>query len=530
MGQDVRAQARDAFARRAWREATTAFAAIDSPTIDDLESLAAAAYLVGDGSTAIDAWTRAYQAATDTDDPHRAARNAFWIGFTLLNRGDMAPAVAWFGRAAAAIGDEECAEAGYVLIPAAVQAMFGGDPDTALGIFRRAADIAVRYKEPDLLALARMGIGQSLRHKGDIAAGMALLDEAMVSITANEVSPVVAGFIYCGVIVACREAFDLRRAHQWTTALVDWCASQPDLVPYRGQCLVHRSELLTARGNWRGALDEAERAREDLSTIGSPAIGDAFYQLGELRRMRGEHALAEAEYRRANEAGRVPQPGLALLRLATGQAEAANATMKRLLDEPGERIRLLPAAVEIRLAVGDIAGARTACDELRELVTHGGSDYLRGVGARAHGATLLAEGDARAASAALREAFDIFRDLGAVYESARTRVLIAKACHELGDADGAALEADAARATFGELGAADDLAMLDERQRTPGGLTQREVEVLRLVAAGKTNRAIATELVLSEKTVARHVSNIFTKLGVASRAAATAYAYENDLV
>jgi ATP/maltotriose-dependent transcriptional regulator MalT len=341
------------------------------------------------------------------------------------------------------------------------------------------------------------------------------------------------------VIEGCQEIYDLRRAREWTAALGRWCESQPDLVPYRGQCMIRRAELMQLHGAWLDAMDEVRRARERLSqpTV-HPAVGAACYQQGELHRLRGEFASAEEAYREASRWTRAPRPGLALLRLAQGDVEAALGAIRRLLDEARERHArpaVLGAAVEIALAANDVAAARAAADELSRIAGELDAPYLRALADHAAGAVLLAEGEPRAALDVLRRAWSAWQELEAPYESARVRVLIGRACRELGDEDAAEMELDAGRCVFQQLGAATDLARVEalSRKAAAGGagrLTAREVQVLRLVAAGKTNRAIATDLVISEKTVARHLSNIFTKLGISSRAAATAYAYEHELV
>jgi DNA-binding NarL/FixJ family response regulator len=429
-------------------------------------------------------------------------------------------------------------ERGYVMLPAAFATLFGGGPAAAQAIFEQAAAIGERCDEADLVALGRHGQGQALIAHGDLPAGVALLDEVMTAVTAGEIGPIASGLIYCAVIETCRDMYDLTRAREWTAALSSWCATQPELVPYRGQCLVHRSEVMQQAGDWPDAMQEARLACRRLSTpTGQPALGRAMYQVGELHRLRGETADAEAAYRQASECGHFPQPGLALLRITQGRADAAAAAIRSAAEEVTDRLaraRILWAAVEIMLVAGDVEAARTAADELATTAAELAVPVLLTMSAHARGAVLLAQGEARAALESLREAAEGWRSLQARYDGARTRVLVGLARRQLGDDDTAQLELDGARAVFVELGAIPDVGRLDRLTSDPAGdaagLSPRELEVLRLVATGRTNHAIAAELVLSEKTVARHLSNIFAKLGLSSRSAATAYAYEHHLV
>jgi len=507
---------------------------------EDLERLALAAYTTDHEDDCTDAWTRAHQGWMSRNDPARAARCAFWLAAGLLFKGNMAPAMGWIARGGRVLEDSgvDCAEQAMLLTLTGLPVMFQGDPATAHTSFVQAAEIVDRFSDPDILMFTRLSRGQALVMMERTAEGFALLDEVMVAVTAGEVFPIAAGIAYCAVISTCQELYDLRRAREWTAALTRWCDAQPDLVPFRGNCLVHRCEIMQLQGAWPDALDAAESACRWLSEP-TPwdSLGAAHYQLAEIRRLRGEFAQAEEAYRLASQAGREPEPGMSLLRLAQGRVEAGAASIRRALDEaqdPMARSKLLPAHVEIMVAAGDAAAARDAADELSGIAGVMGAPYLHALAAHATGAVLFAEGDARASLTSLRSASKAWRELDAPHEDARSRVLVGLACRELGDDDSADLELDAARRIFERLSAAPDLervkALSAGTEKTPGGLTAREVEVLRLVAAGKTNRAIATELVLSEKTVARHISNIFTKLGLSSRSAATAYAYEHRLV
>lgn len=534
---DTLEQGRDAFARREWLRAYRALAAARERgplSAEDLELLATAAYLTGHDEERDAVMEAVHRAHIRRGDTAGAVRSAFWQGMWLLQIGETARGGGWLARAHRLAAEIDAVERGYLLIPQGVQQLTT-DPAAAHAVFADAQRVAERFGDPDLAALSRLGQGQSLIRSGQARAGCMLLDEVMVAVEAGDVSPVSAGIIYCAVISFCHEIFDLHRARTWTAALQRWCDAQPDLVPFRGQCLIHRSQIMQLHGAWGDALAEAEHACRRFPDD-HPAAGAAHYQRGELHRLRGELTQAEDAYRAASRLGHLPQPGLAQLRAAQGQLPAARAALRRVLDETGDGpscATLLAAMAEIALAAGERGAAREAADELAAIAAGLGAPGVQAVSAHIAGAVLLVEGHPHEAAARLQHAATAWRELNAPYEAARARVLMGLACRELGDHDSADLELEAARGVFAGLGAALDLDRLDALTgagRDSGGLTPREAEVLRLVAVGKSNRAIADDLVISEHTVARHVQNIFTKLGVASRTAAAAFAFEHDLV
>jgi DNA-binding CsgD family transcriptional regulator len=535
---------REAYARRAWVEAHRLLADAEREaalTAEDLELLATSAYMLGREEEYFGALERGHRAHLEAGEDLRAARCAFWIGVNLARRGEMGRAGGWLSRAQRLVEREgdDCVERGYLLLPHVFEQEAGGDWEAASATAAEAVEIAERFGDRDLFALAGHEQGHIVIREGRVREGLALLDEAMVAASAGELSPIATGIVYCGVILACQEVYELRRAQEWTAALTSWCAEQPEMVAFTGRCLIHRADIMEVRGAWEEALEEARRARRRCEQgTNQAAAGEAAYRQGEVHRLRGELAAAEEAYREASRCGREPQPGLALLRLAQGKGEAAAAAIRRAVGETTEalaRARLLPAQVEIALAVDEAEEAREACDELARSIAGYESQVLDATAWQARGAVELAEGDVRAALVALRRAGQVWQELEAPYEAARARVLVGLACRKLGDTESAGLELEAARSAFEELGASPDRARVDSLTGRAGpgeahGLTGRELQVLRMVAAGETNRAIASELVLSERTVDRHVSNIFAKLGVSSRAAATAYAYEHELV
>jgi DNA-binding CsgD family transcriptional regulator/tetratricopeptide (TPR) repeat protein len=540
---DQLARGREAYSSSAWRAAYESLSGAEQAVPlapEDLELLATSAYMLGREDEWLQILERACQRHSEAGAVLRAARCAFWIGTQLAIRGDMGPATGWLGRAQRLVERDgsECVEQAYMLLPVAIQHEAAGDYDGAAATAATAVEAGERFGDKDLFALAAHLQGTILVTDGHVREGLGLLDEAMVAVTAGEVSPIVSGIVYCGVILACEQIYEVRRAQEWTAALTRWCEQQPDLLAFTGRCLVHRAQLMQLHGDWRDALEEAGRAgRRFEEAMNRAAAARACYLRGEVHRLRGEFEPAEDAYREASQLGLEPQPGWALLRLAQGNGDAAAAAIRRVMGETSERLRragLLPSYIELMLVVGDGDEARSACRELGEIAEEYESALLQTMAAQARGAVELADGDAAAALVNLRRAWQAWQELEAPYESARARVLIGRACQALGDGDAFALELDAARRIFEELGAAPDVAVVDSlsgrAEAQPHGLSPRELEVLRQVATGKSNREIAAALVISEHTVARHVQNIFTKLGVPSRTAAGAFAFEHDLV
>ena len=528
---------RACYQRRAWGDAYVALSCADriaTLDADDLDRLATVAYLTGREGEFLQILERLYRAHQASGALARAARCTFWLAITYLLRGDSGQSNAWMARGQRLVDAGDSVEEGYLAIVIASQHVGEGRPEAAQETASHAFQIGQSAGDADLQAAARHLQGRALIQLGDVSAGLTCLDETMLAVVAGELRPIMTGLMYCSVIDTCRRVHAIGRAREWTVAFSRVCQQQPDMIAFTGVCQVHHAELLQLQGAWVEALAEACRACERAQGPDRFPPAAALYQQGEIHRLRGEWVEAEEAYRAASERGFEPQPGLALLRLAQGHTRAACTAIRRLMTATRDRMRragLLPAHIEIMLASGEIEEARRARDELQTFAEAFDADVLRAVVAQADGAIALAEDSPHAALEPLRRAFEIWKRFDAPYEAARVRVLAGHACRATGDTEGAVLEFEAAKSVFTRLGAQPELARLAETTSPTAQcpLTGRELHVLRLISMGCTNKQIAVELSVSERTIDRHVTNILTKLDVRSRTAATAYAYDRKL-
>lgn len=531
--------ARETFERGDWAAAYDVWADTPPRTPADLHRLATAALLAGRYEQSVAALQAAFRDFTDAGDLPGACRCAFHLGMQFSTGGDHALGAGWAARAERLLEQvgPGTVEDGYVAHLAMFRALSEGRHSDAQVLAARVLEVGRRHGDPDLIAMGLATVGRLGLYTGRVAEGLGLFDEALATVAAGEVSPVFAGHVYCVMIEGCQDVSDLGRASAWTTALSRWCAAQPALVAFTGQCAVHRGQIMRLHGAFREAVEEFDAAiARYLAGPATAAAGLALAERGDVLRVLGEVDAAEASYEQAAAHGHEPQPGLALLWLARGRASVARAAIGRLLDEktdPVGRSKLLPAAVEIHLAAGDLDRARDAARELEAIAEAFGSECLGAMAAYGSGRVELAAGDAAGALPYLRTALAIWTSLPAPYDAALARLQIGRALQAVGDGDSAASEFAAARRVFVDLDARPAVSEADALvapARLPAGLTGREAEVLRLVAGGRSNAQIAAQLVLSEKTVARHLSNIFGKLAVGSRTAAAAYAFEHGLV
>lgn len=537
---DDLAAAREAYERREWVAAYRALSDLDTDGLqaDDFEALATTAYLLGRHNDCVQALQRAVYANEAAGNDAGAIRSAVRLALVLTLGGEPAVGGGWAARAERMLDHvaDGAPEHGHVAVYQAMSCVFAGDLPAAMAHARAAAECALGHRDPDLLAHALNTKGRLMVHAGDVPAGLRLMDESLVGVIAGDVSPIVAGVVYCNTIEACSLVCDYGRMIEWTSALVAWCDSQPGLVAFTGQCAVHRGQLMRLRGAFRAAVSEFERAADRYALAGGgPAVGLAHEERGDVLRLLGDLRGAEQAYSDAVRHGSWSQPGQALLCSLRGDHDAAVGMIRPLLDQiddPIRRTRILPAAVELLVAVGDLAEAARLADEAGTIAAAFGCPPVRAIHAHATGLVALARDEPSTAASQVRSAIAIWNDIGAAYEVARCRVVLGRALRRLGDERSALAELANARDLFvasEATPAADEARRLLGGTTPPGGLTPREVEVLRLVAAGRSNAEVAEELSVADKTVARHLSNIFTKLGVGSRTAAAAFAYEHGI-
>jgi ATP/maltotriose-dependent transcriptional regulator MalT len=534
---DLLGLARGALERRDFRTAYRTLREVDEQgqlPLDDLPMLADAAWWLGRMSEFLDLTERLHLGYLEDGRIEYAALHALGIGGTMMMRGEFAQGSGWLNRGRRLL-DGQPRGPGHGLIQYfdALEALEEQRLDDATAAGRELRELGTQLGDETFTAFGLLVEGMAEVRRGHLREGFALMDEAMLPVLADRVSPDWAGNIYCTIMSICYDVMDLRRAREWTRATERWLSGFSDAVMYLGVCRAHRLQLHAVEGAWAEVEREAAEVERDLAEMNLEAVAETAYQLGETYRVRGLHELAGACYARAAERGRDPQPGAALLRLAAGEVEGAWSAICAALSAAGPGpfacARLLRAQVEIGLAAGHVSAAAAAAERLDEVRGRFRTPGFTAWADQARGAVLLAEGDARAAVQPLSEAAGCFRRLAAPYDVARTDLLLAAAHRALGEADTAAAHDRAAGEAFDRLGVPSPAGFGSSPAPPPGGLTAREAEVLAAVAAGGANRDVAAALTISEATVRRHLANIYLKLGVGSRTAAAAWAHEQGL-
>jgi DNA-binding NarL/FixJ family response regulator len=522
-------RARQAYAAQDWATAASHFDAVAPGrlTADDLAAYADAVWWLGRIEDSLRLNAAACDAFRADSRPVEAAWSAMVLGIFHLGRGDEPQGMGWIGRAGRLMeGIPECPVHGYLLHITEVEAsLLAGQHTAAVDAARRLQDLGRRLEQPDLMALGLNGEGRALIRSGHLVDGLKLLDEAMVTVLDGRLDPFASGTLYCHTIATCHEIADVRRMSRWIDLTERWLATLPAAVTFGSMCRVHRAQLQLLRGEW----EEAERNALQVGAVDANRIdyaAEAWYVVAEARRLRGDPRAADA-YNEAHARGRDPQPGRALLRLEEGDPAGAAASVRAAMaavgPDPLRRAPLWVATVEIAVAAERLDDAAAAASELAATATTYATSGLEAMATDARGTVLLAEGRAEAALPVLRDACRRWHELGAPYDAARTSVRLAEAYRALGDEASAAAEVAQAEGTYERLGAHRS------RRELPDGLTRREAEVLTLVADGLSNRQIAETLYISDRTVARHLTNIFTKIRVTSRTQAARYAIDRGM-
>lgn len=480
---------------------------------------------------------RAFTAHVADGDHAGAAMAAWQLFYDHALVGEMALANGWLERTRRAAGvADDPAVAGFLAVAETDLAAAAGEFEDAVTHSERAVELGRATGNPDLTAMALQAKGRALVACGRLDGGITALDEAMIAVVNGELTPLFTGWVYCNALSTCHDLADLRRAIEWSDSAMRWCDDLRDGQLYPGICRLHVVELAMLRGTWEAAGAMAQQACDELTSHDPRYAGEAHYVIGELHRMAGDLDLAEEAFSRAHHLGRVPQPGLARVRLSQGRIDAAVNGLRLALEPPPSAplrgTELLAALAEAHLAAGDTDAAAEAAKAMTDVVNRAASVYLDAVTRTTEAQVLLARGDALAACLRAGEAVEQFQGLGLPYDEARAREVRGAAARVIDVLDTTQLELTAARDTYRRLGAEPDerrvTALLGEASPFP--LSSREIEVLRLVARGGTNKEVAGQVVVSEHTVARHLSNIYTKLGVGSRSAAAAWAYERSLI
>ncbi len=456
--------AREAAARHAWREARAAYAEVDSADLqpEDLELFGSAAWWTGKLDEAIALRERSYAAFSATGATVDASRLALALADDHLGRGAFAVSQGWFATAERLLeGQPESREHATLTAMQGLAALHvEGDLPKALQLFDAAHELGRRVGDRNTQVLALVGKARALVLSGEVEQGLVLHDETTAAAVCGELEPFATGIAYCATISTCQDIGDYRRAAEWTEEANRWC-DRLDVSGFPGVCRLHRAEIMRLRGDWPEAEEQAVAACAELHDFDRTITAGGYYEIGEIRRRRGDFAAAEEAYRTADELGRDPQPGLALLRLAEGKVGNAAAALARALQEqpkPVKRLRLLPAQVEVSIAAGDLSGARTAAAEIEEIVDayKVGDRRTEAFDALVHlarGQITLAEGDAPAAAELLRQARDEWQGIGAPYETAQARLLLGLAFRRAGDEHAAVAELEPALAAFERLGA-----------------------------------------------------------------------------
>lgn len=465
-----------------WRQAYAAFSEADEVTLGagELEAFADTAWWTCHADQAIELRQRAFHRYLAEEEPRDAARLALSLSWDHSARGAYAVSRGWVGRAERLLASfPDAPERALLALTQAMTELDVGDVGPGIPHLEEALRLAEVHGDRDVQAMARVVKGRLLVHQGSVDEGLALLDESSTAALSGELGPLVSGLVYCYTIASCQDVGDYHRAVEWTQAANRWCDGV-DVTGFPGACRVHKAQVMRLHGNWTAAVEQAQAACTELHEFNNVITAAGHYEVGEVRRRRGEFAAALESYREADAYGQDPQPGLSLLRLAEGRVEAALAAIHRSLeatDRPLDRVRLLPALVEVAVAAGNADAAREALAELDRIVgeyriADRPAPAFEAAAHLARGQLALAEGRVPEATRSLRQAREGWQVIGAPYETAQARLLLGLAYRRSGDEDGAMGEFEAALAVFERLGArvdaerAKELLGRLERRRT----------------------------------------------------------------